>query len=54
MYVCLLMKGSVIFYPNNDKFTKNIHEGTARVNSYIRPKSVQNWLKKIRENGLLY
>ena len=49
MYVCMcvwmLMKGSVSFDPNNAIFTQNIHEGTGRVNSYIRPKSVQNWLK---------
>ena len=45
MYVCLLMEGSVSFDPNNAIFTQNIHEGKGHANSYIRPKSVQNWLK---------
>ena len=46
------MKGSASFDPNNAKFTQNVHECTGRVNSYIRPKSVQNWLENIREHGL--
>ena len=45
MYVRLLMKGSLSFDPNNAKFTQNIHESTRHVNSCIRQKSVQNWLK---------
>ena len=43
--VCLLMKSSVIFYPDNDKFTQKIHEYAGRVINYIRPKMVENWLK---------
>ena len=45
MYACMSMKDSVSFDSNNAIFTQNTHEGTGRVNSYIRPKSVQNWLK---------
>ena len=53
MYVWMLMKGSLSFDPNNAKFTQNIHECTRCVNSYIRPKSVQNWLKNQFKCGLL-
>ena len=46
MYVCMYVnEGSLSFDPNNAKFTQNVHEGTGRVNNYVRPKSVQNWLK---------
>ena len=41
------MKGSLSFDLNDAKFTQHINEWcTGRVASYIRPKSVQNWLKK--------
>ena len=35
MYICLLMKGSISFDPNNAIFTQNIHEGKGCVNRYI-------------------
>ena len=35
MYVCLLMKGSLSFDPNNAKFTQNIHDHTGHVKRYI-------------------
>ena len=45
--VCLLMKGSVSFDPNSAKFTQKIDECSGCVNSYIRPKTVQNCLKNL-------
>ena len=45
MCVCLLMKGSISFDPNNAKLTLKIHDCSGRVNSYIGPKTVLNWLK---------
>ena len=47
MHVCLFMKGSLSFDPNNAKFTQNIHEGMAHVKRYIGPKSVQPELAQI-------
>ena len=46
LYVCMYVNERLPqFDPNNAIFTQDIHEGTGRVNSYIRLKSVQNWLK---------
>ena len=39
------MKGSISFDPNDAKFTQKINECVGRVMHYIRPKTVQNWLK---------
>ena len=59
MYVCIcvwmLMEGSLSFGPNNAILTQNIHEDTGCVINYIRPTSVQNWLKnKFFKKGLVY
>ena len=49
------MEGSLSFDPNNAIFTQNIHEDTGCVINYIRPTSVQNWLKnKFFKKGLVY
>ena len=49
------MKGFVSFDPNNVLLTQNIHENMGRAINYIRPKSVQNWLKNpFFKKGLVY
>ena len=46
VFVCLSMKSSVSFDPNNAKFTQKIDVCTGRVMHYIRLKKIQNWMKK--------
>ena len=49
------MKCSVSFDPNDAIFAQNFHEGMGCVNSCIRPKLVQNWLKnQFKKKGVCY
>ena len=50
VFVCY-KKSSVTFDPNNAKFTQKIDDCGGWVINFIRPKTVQNWLK-ILENVL--
>ena len=45
LFVCLLMKGSFRFDPNDAQFTQKIEECMGRVINCIQPKTVQDWLK---------
>ena len=50
VFVCLLMKGSVSFDPNNAKFTKKKKKKKKKINEcmgrvIIQLKTVQDWLK---------
>ena len=50
VFVCY-KKGSITFDANNAKFTQKIDDCGGWVINFIRPKTVQNWLK-ILENVL--